>query len=166
MVPFEATIEAGRNDPGIPLSYFHLSIKEAQVSRLGYVTHPTSNEFQWTKHSTLDGPIRVRGCERTKKAIKIKPSPEGWFSWRTLERNHLAFNSNDLIVISAYAYCHERLCTYGDPHSSKVRRERHPERAKDKIRPIFSLLRRGNGTLIPVSVRQNAGREILRKKKS
>jgi hypothetical protein len=43
------------------------------------------------------------------------------------------------IVVSRYAYCHERLRTYNATHS-KVRKESHPERAEYKRGTIFSHL--------------------------
>jgi hypothetical protein len=40
-------------------------------------------------------------CEKIKKPIQIEIGPQGWFSWRTLERNLLGMTLGGLIVVSS-----------------------------------------------------------------
>jgi hypothetical protein len=39
--------------------------------------------------------------EKMKKALETKAGPQGWFSWRTLERNLLWITLGGAIVISS-----------------------------------------------------------------
>jgi hypothetical protein len=75
-------------------------------------------------------PRREGGCEKIKKPTKTEQGPQGWFSWRTLERNPLAITFAGLIVVSSRVYSCEWVRTYDDTHS-KVQKESHPERAED-----------------------------------
>jgi hypothetical protein len=52
---------------------------------------------------------RVRGCEKIRMSAKIRPGPQGWFSWRTLEPNLSPSNCGDPIAVNSWTYRYGRL---------------------------------------------------------
>src|SRR5512139_3260523 len=51
-------------------------------------------------------PLQVgEAVKKLKYGQEIDPGPQGWFSWRTLEPNHLMLNSGGTTAITPQAYC-------------------------------------------------------------
>ncbi len=93
----------------------------------------------------------VRRYEKIKKSARIRPGPQGWFSWRTLDlpaRSRFGEGRAEPLTVEL------RRSNYGKfvglllrritqpmtPGIPKFRKESHPERVRIKSPPVYSRL--------------------------